>query len=277
VNNTVLAVEQVRRMRGGSQSHLMRCDDGNYYVVKFPDNPQGTRILANEFLATALIQSLGLPGSAGRIVRVTDGLIAHSEEMYFELKRGRAPLKSGLCFGSLYQQSESWQGGPAVLNAYDFLPVSMLQRVENIADFAGMLVFDQWTNNLDDRQVVFVMRNGLHSARMIDHGWCFGVTWDFDTPTRGLYFPPSVYENIRDFESFEPWLTRLDQLSLVELREIARMIPSEWYERDEKALAALIAGLHKRREKVREELRKTQRRFPQFFPNWKPCTMAAVP
>jgi hypothetical protein len=44
------AVEQIRRMRGGAQSHLMRCDDGGYYVVKFQNNPQGVRILANELL-----------------------------------------------------------------------------------------------------------------------------------------------------------------------------------------------------------------------------------
>jgi hypothetical protein len=34
-----LAVEHVRRMRGGAQAHLMRCDDEAYYVVKFQDNP----------------------------------------------------------------------------------------------------------------------------------------------------------------------------------------------------------------------------------------------
>jgi hypothetical protein len=32
------AVAQIRRMRGGAQSHLMRCADGNYYVVKFQNN-----------------------------------------------------------------------------------------------------------------------------------------------------------------------------------------------------------------------------------------------
>jgi hypothetical protein len=42
-----LAVEQVRRMRGGAQSHLMRCSNQAYYVVKFQNNPQGLRILAN--------------------------------------------------------------------------------------------------------------------------------------------------------------------------------------------------------------------------------------
>jgi len=45
------ALEQIRRMRGGAQSHLMRCDDGYYYVVKFQNNPQHRRILVNEGFA----------------------------------------------------------------------------------------------------------------------------------------------------------------------------------------------------------------------------------
>ena len=48
------AVEHMRRMRGGAQSHLMRCNDERYYVVKFRNNPQGPRILANEMLASHL-------------------------------------------------------------------------------------------------------------------------------------------------------------------------------------------------------------------------------
>ena len=39
------ALEQIRRMRGGAQSHLMRCSDGLYYVVKFQSNPQHRSIL----------------------------------------------------------------------------------------------------------------------------------------------------------------------------------------------------------------------------------------
>jgi hypothetical protein len=31
----VEAVQHIRRMRGGAQSHLMRADDGHFYVVKF--------------------------------------------------------------------------------------------------------------------------------------------------------------------------------------------------------------------------------------------------
>ena len=57
-----LALEQIRRMRGGAQAQLMRCADEAYYVVKFRNNPQGPRILANELLGTRLAARLGVSG-----------------------------------------------------------------------------------------------------------------------------------------------------------------------------------------------------------------------
>ena len=36
----VLAVQQIRRMRGGAQGQLMLGADGHIYVVKFQNNPQ---------------------------------------------------------------------------------------------------------------------------------------------------------------------------------------------------------------------------------------------
>ena len=50
----VTAVQHIRRMRGGAQGQLMLGEDGHVYVVKFQNNPQHTRVLANEFLATRL-------------------------------------------------------------------------------------------------------------------------------------------------------------------------------------------------------------------------------
>jgi hypothetical protein len=59
------AMEQIRRMRGGAQSHLMRCSDGRnhdlYYVVKFQNNLQHSRVLVNELLGTRLAARMGLP------------------------------------------------------------------------------------------------------------------------------------------------------------------------------------------------------------------------
>jgi hypothetical protein len=53
----------------GAQAHLMRCSDGNYYVVKFQNNPQHHRILVNEMLGTRLASRLGLTTATGATER----------------------------------------------------------------------------------------------------------------------------------------------------------------------------------------------------------------
>ena len=67
----VRAREFVRRMRGASQPWLVRCEDGASYVVKFRNNPQHARVLANEMLATRLARLVGLPAAAPAFVEVS--------------------------------------------------------------------------------------------------------------------------------------------------------------------------------------------------------------
>src|SRR5229473_1486499 len=140
------AVEQIRRMRGGAQSHLMRCDDGYYYVVKFQNNPQHLRILVNELLGTRLAARLGLPTVPVEIVAVSEELIRLTPELAVELPRARIPCQPGLQFGSRYP------GDPRQLTLHDFLPDEQLREVQNLHEFAGMLVFDKWTCNTQGRR-----------------------------------------------------------------------------------------------------------------------------
>jgi hypothetical protein len=84
-----LALEHIRRMRGGSQSHLMRCDDSGYYIVKFINNPQHRRILANEMLATRLAAQLGLSVPQIEVIEVRTELIAYTSELVVQLGTGR--------------------------------------------------------------------------------------------------------------------------------------------------------------------------------------------
>jgi hypothetical protein len=141
----VVALEQIRRMRGGAQSHLMRCSNNGHYVVKFQNNPQGLRILANELLGTRLAARLGLRVPDADIVEVSEDLITHTEDMVMQLGRGRAPCKAGKQFGSRYP------GKPSEKAVYDFLPDEQLRGLSNLADFLGMLVFDKWTCNTNGR------------------------------------------------------------------------------------------------------------------------------
>ena len=143
------ALEQIRRMRGGAQSHLMRCSDANYYVVKFQNNPQHRRILVNELLGTKLAARLGLPTTPVAIVEVSEELIRLTPELAIEMPRQRIPCQAGLQFGSRYP------GDPRRLALHDFLPDEQLRQVANLYDFAGMLVFDKWTGNTNGRQTLF--------------------------------------------------------------------------------------------------------------------------
>ena len=55
MNTSISAVQHIRPLRGGAQSHLLNASDGNCYVTKFQNNPQHIRVLANEMLATRML------------------------------------------------------------------------------------------------------------------------------------------------------------------------------------------------------------------------------
>src|SRR5277367_6529263 len=244
-----LAVQQIRRMRGGAQAHLMRCEDGAYYVVKFQNNPQGSRILANELLGTRLAARMGLPTADAAVVEVRENLIAQTEDLVIELGRGRAPCRAGLQFGSRYP------GSPAEVTVYDFLPDDQLREVVNLSDFCGMLVFDKWTCNTNGRQAIFhrAKDETRYRAQMIDQGFCFNAgEWNFpDAPLRGLYSRHRVYESVRGLEAFEPWLSRLEeQIGEEAVEEAASEIPPVWYEDKADALEKMLEHLLRRRKLV---------------------------
>jgi hypothetical protein len=129
------ALEQIRRMRGGAQSHLMRCADGHYYVVKFQNNPQHRRILVNELLGTRLASRLGLPTAPVAIIEVSEELIRLTPDLVMDIR--------GIGFLVMPERnSVRYPGDPRRLTLHDFLPDQQLRQVENLHDFAGMLVFE---------------------------------------------------------------------------------------------------------------------------------------
>lgn len=282
----LFATEQIRRMRGGAQSHLMRCSDGNYYVVKFQNNPQHRRILVNELLGTRLARRLGLSTAAVEIVYVSEELIRLTPELCVEMPGSRVPCEAGPQFGSRYP------GDPRYLTLHDFLPDEQLRAVENLYEFAGMLVFDKWTCNTNGRQTVFFREQFRHShvrgsdfgessgasdgqgykAAMIDQGFCFNAgEWNYpDAPLRGLYARNRVYEGVIGMESFAPWIERVEK-SITErvLAEIISDIPPQWYADDYDAILRLLEQLYRRRQRVPELILDAKNTTRQPFPNWR--------
>lgn len=267
-----LALEHVRRMRGGAQSHLMRCRrtaDGpdEYYVVKFQNNPQHPRVLVNELLATRLAARIGLPTPQVAVIEVRKELIDLTTELAIQIGMGRVPCRPGFQFGSRYP------GDPAHMTVHDFLPDDHLRDVENLADFAGMLVLDKWTCNTNGRQAIFFNEPGRSgfTAWMIDQGFCFNAgEWNFpDAPLRGLYARHRVYESVRGLHTFGPWLERLEKIDWRHVfDEVQEEIPPEWYDCDQDALFRLLDKLNTRRRIVPELIEEARKTYRQPFPNW---------
>jgi hypothetical protein len=96
------AVQQIRRLRGGSQAQLLRASDGGYYVTKSAQNPQHVRVLANEMLATRLGQLLALPVPRVESIEVSDWLIKYTSELSIEIGGAHTLWKPGVHLASLY-------------------------------------------------------------------------------------------------------------------------------------------------------------------------------
>ena len=254
-------------MRGGAQSHLMRCSDGYFYVVKFQNNPQHVRVLANEWLATRLAEKIGLPVPHSEVVNVSDWLVSSTAELQMELGHEREPCRPGLCFGSRYL-ADPLHG---THHAVDYMPEDQYSRVQNLDDFAGILCLDKWTCNANGRQAVFLResRQKLYRAVFIDFGYCFNAElWDFpDSPLRGVFSRNTVYANVKGWASFEPWLTRLEQLSESTIGDIASQVPPEWYG-DWDGLDHLVEKLFSRRFHVRKLITDFRKSSRAPFPNW---------
>ena len=266
------AVQHVRRMRGGAQSHLMRADDANYYVVKFQNNPQHVRVLANDFMASRLAERIGLPAAHAEMINVDAWLIEHTPELNIQLAGRTIPCEPGVQFASRYVVD------PAEGTVFDYLPEPALSQVRNLKEFAGMLLVDKWTCNANGRQAAFWKRarERKYTATFIDQGYCFNAAeWNFpDSPLRGIYLRNEVYEWVRDWDDFEPWLTRLEELDPEVIGEIAGCIPPEWYESDADALERLVSELTGRRSLIRRLITDFQQSSRQPFPLWTAVTVA---
>ncbi len=266
---TVRAVEFIQRMRGASQPRLLRCEDGENYIVKFQNNPQHVRILANEMLAGRLALLIGLPVPPPAIVDVPSELIRGNPLLEFEIGTRREPCAAGLQFGSRYP------GAPSRTLVVDFLPDRLLRKVRNLATvFLGGYVFDKWTCNCDGRQAIFYrstdQEGSTYAAFLIDHGFCFNDgEWNFpDNPIRSLYPRRIVYETVRGLLSFEPSLSRIEDLTGTELEECIRGIPAEWCGEDPVKLDRLAELLHKRQKGLRQAIVDAKNSSLRPFPNW---------
>ncbi len=272
----ISVVQAIRKMRGGSQSQLMLGADQNLWVVKFQNNPQHIRVLANELIASRLAQAIDLPVPVADVVDVAPWIVENSAGMDFELGQGRRErCRPGLQFGSAFV------GGRAPGQVVDYLPDEQLGEISNLHEFAGMLCLDKWGGNCDSRQAVFSRRptQRRYRATFIDHGFYFNAgEWSFpDSPLRATCRWNRVYEKITGWDSFEPWLHCIEEMEPDKLWDIAETVPPEWYGGNLSELEHLMERMLSRRSRVRELILSFRNSDRNPFPLWPKSSTVSVP
>ena len=267
----------IRKMRGGAQAHLIEAADRHFYVVKFLNNPQHRRILVNEWISSAFLNYLEVSTPEVAMVRVSQEFLSENPDAYIQLGSRRLELQPGWHFGSRFP------GDPARNVVYDFLPDTLLDRVENLADFRGVLAFDKWMGNADSRQAVFfrarLKEPDSHApaarlgfvAQVVDNGFVLeGPHWLLkDSPIQGLYFRTMVYSGVRGLDDFQPWLDRIVHFPEEVVDQAVKQIPPAWLEGDEEALGNLLDRLLARRKRVPDLIEACRGGRVNPFPNWR--------
>lgn len=238
---------------------MIRADDKARYNVKFKENDQGPRILANDLIASQIAVRLGVP--------TPDSVIVEIDQTFLDANpilgtRYPKPVAPGAHFGSMI-----------VRNTFDNPPVGLINTVSNVADFPQIIVFDILTENTDRCNVgnFLIVRLDHYPQQThfvsIDHGHCFGPNWDLTLPQRiGSWCKSHLREitdAIRGSDPFRVAITNASGISPEWLDEVFNYLPQEWGVSPEelRALKAFILGQVLRVEEILSRER-------ALFPNW---------
>jgi hypothetical protein len=82
---------------------------------------------------------------------------------------------------------------------------------------------------------------------------------------------------VTGWESFEPWLSRVEQFDPQSLFEIVEAVPREWYGGEVNELHKLVEKLLGRRCRVRELISQFRDSGKGPFPNWKRVRSVVLP
>lgn len=252
---TINATAYLRKMdEGGSKAQLFECDDGNSYVVKLIGNPQGTRILSNEFIVGKIAEFIGEVSPPVAIVNVSESLVKHVNPLV------GANFKPGLQIGSLYLGKRGTQVFPSNLE--------LMKKTANLASWPAAIAIDTLTQNSDrgDRHVLITVDKDEHSRFWaIDHGHCMGVTngWSSlraaDVSLRGIY-----RELVDGANPFEATYNRLGRLDKNVLEKMLEEVPSDSWEVSEQDKQNILTYVEEAVKLLPDKLLASKSAFPRW-------------
>jgi len=256
-----LAVKAVivhEQLSGGSEPWLITCDDDKKYVVKFFDEKLD-KIVINEYVCHKIAMILVLTVPKAEIILIEQGLID-----IINTSKGRK-VKAGIHYGTLYIDPSS-NLDPQNLQTLG------IRTITNVAEVAGMIVFDIFVNN-GDRSTTNALIAPINETTkeykylLMDHSHCFGgPQWNETTMINlpitqcGIPWKKEIITSLNDFTLY------IKRLSIVKknIKKIVDSMPSEWKIKPND-LKALVETIRKRDE---SEVIKLVKNMRGQFPNW---------
>jgi hypothetical protein len=218
------AVEWREAAPGGtSRSQIFRLADGRFAVVKFPENPQGERVLINELLCCNLAEHFNLPVNRARLIAIDERSIRAARQS------GHIPadFSAGIRCGMIrFEQNEICQ------------PADILSHCDNATDLHSVLVFEQLVGRGDGRQLLMYPSPDGPRKRFaaFDYGFAFGAspTWSLDT-LKAFPAPklpnesPFDQKQYKDGAEMQPFINSLRTLVMSEVEEsLMALYPPRW-------------------------------------------------
>lgn len=153
-NITIIDIERKIPL-GITNPYIVKCSDGKKYVAKFPGNPEGTRVLINEYVCAELAKLLELPIPNFKLINV-QGIDKFKDSL------PDINLINGTVFCSEFVDKSTSVPGYYVLT-----------KVSNRYDAIKILIFDVIIGNNDRNPGNLLINFRNNSLIMIDHSHVF--------------------------------------------------------------------------------------------------------
>lgn len=207
---------------------LVKCNDGQNYVVKFFDGT--SKSLSNEFLCHEIAKSMGLTIPDAAIISIAEEQASvinsdRKESNYFLISPGRY-------FGVKFVENSY------MLN-HEIHENLKHSRIKNMHEVPGMIVFDLFVAYLK-RPYHNALLHVLSEERqifeyvLIDHDQCFGGrNWDAKSirnfqPSLNLYNIPWKWNFFISVNPFKTYVEKLKNLDKGFFKKVIDEIPIEW-------------------------------------------------
>jgi hypothetical protein len=225
---------------GVTVPRVFRANDGNIYVVKLQNNPMGTKVLVNEYIACWFGQRMELCFPPSDLIEIDEQVLQKHKSL-------RATgVRSKTHFASQYIHSNK------------YVVRNNLYKANNKTAMAGVMLFDHMFHNIDRtknrKNLIVRLQDSVYVLYAIDNSHLF-VRGRWNSKILEKLSAKIAINRRRAYGwlltyfftsgDFTPYVARVKDIAEDELARLVEDIPREWLPKAEER-AALLAYMIKR-------------------------------